>query len=139
MLAAGVLAAGVLSDEVVRERRLSLLRERLDEAVGEMGSSGLAMAGSVLMRTPLSFALRRRARSLCSLKRSASVYAGGLEAVSGGEGRVLCIRVHQVAEERAGAGCGASEAGTMGLRALCRVSKLAIGGMRGCKWRRRAK
>jgi hypothetical protein len=66
-LAEGVLAAGVLRDEVVSDRVLSLLRERLDDE-GEMGRPGCAMAGSVLMRTPLSFALRRRARSLCSLK-----------------------------------------------------------------------
>ena len=67
VLAEGVLAAGVLRDEVVTDRVLSLLRERLDDE-GEMGTPAVAMAGSVLMRTPLSFALRRRARSLCSLK-----------------------------------------------------------------------
>ena len=38
-----------------------------------MGSSTSAMFGSVLIRTPLSFALRRRARSLCSLKKLAFV------------------------------------------------------------------
>ena len=68
VLAEGVLAAGVLRDEVVTDRVLSLLRERLDDDEGEMGTPAVAMAGSVLMRTPLSFALRRRARSLCSLK-----------------------------------------------------------------------
>lgn len=64
----GVFAAGVLSDELVPERVLSLLRERLDDD-GDSGSCAEAMvSGSVLMRPPLSFALRLRARSLCSLK-----------------------------------------------------------------------
>jgi hypothetical protein len=35
----GVFAAGVLSDELVADRVLSLLRERLDEE-GEMGTAG---------------------------------------------------------------------------------------------------
>lgn len=66
----GVFAAGVLSDEAVPDRVLSLLRERLDE-VGDSGACAEAMfSGSVLTRLPLSFALRLRARSLCSLKKS---------------------------------------------------------------------
>ena len=65
----GVLAAGVLKDEAVPDRVLSLLRERLDDE-GEGGTGAEAMvSGSVLMRLPLSFALRLRARSLCSLKK----------------------------------------------------------------------
>jgi hypothetical protein len=67
-VAMGVLAAGVLKEEVP-DRVLSLLRERLDD-VGEMEScAGAMLSGSVLRRTPLSFALRLRARSLCSLKK----------------------------------------------------------------------
>jgi hypothetical protein len=64
----GVFVAGVLSDELVWV--LSLLRERLDED-GEGGTGTDAMApvlGSVLVRTPVSFAFRLRARSLCSVK-----------------------------------------------------------------------
>jgi hypothetical protein len=65
---AGVLAAGVFSDEVVPDCSLSLLRERLDD-VGEGGTPAEAiLSGPVLMRPPLSFALRLKARSLCSLK-----------------------------------------------------------------------
>lgn len=66
-VATGVLAAGVLKEEVP-DRVLSLLRERLDD-VGDIEScAGAMVSGSVLM-TPLSFALRLRARSLCSLKK----------------------------------------------------------------------
>jgi hypothetical protein len=65
----GVFAAGVFSDELVPDCALSLLRERLDDA-GDIGICAEAMvSGSVLMRPPLSFALRLRARSLCSLKK----------------------------------------------------------------------
>jgi hypothetical protein len=66
----GVLfAAGVLSDELVAERVLSLLRERLDD-VGDSGTCADAMgAASVLIRPPLTLTLRLRARSLCSLKK----------------------------------------------------------------------
>jgi hypothetical protein len=67
-VAAGVLAAGVLSDEVVPDWTLSLLRERFDD-VGDGGTSAEAIvSGPVLIRPPLSFALRLKARSLCSLK-----------------------------------------------------------------------
>jgi hypothetical protein len=65
---AGVLAAGVFSDEVVPDCSLSLLRERLDD-VGDGGTPAEAiLSGPVLIRPPLSFALRLKARSLCSLK-----------------------------------------------------------------------
>jgi hypothetical protein len=65
----GVLAAGVLRDELVPDRVLSLLRERLDE-VGDGGTGAEAMvSGSDLISPPLSFALRLRARSLCSVKK----------------------------------------------------------------------
>lgn len=78
----GVFAAGVLRDEFVAELALSLLRERLDEE-GD-GSSIDAMVGSVRMKTPGSFALRLKARSLCSLKDSRSV----LGAADEGSGRL---------------------------------------------------
>lgn len=78
----GVFAAGVLRDEFVAECALSLLRERLDED-GD-GSSIDAMAGSVRMKTPGSFALRLRARSLCSLK----VLRTDLGAADEGSGRL---------------------------------------------------
>lgn len=65
--------AGVWSDEFVPERALSLLRERFDdEGEGGTGAEAEAMmsvAGSCLVRTPVSLALRLRARSLCSLKK----------------------------------------------------------------------
>jgi hypothetical protein len=83
VLAEGVLAAGVLRDEVAADRVLSLLRERLEDE-GEMGTPGWAMAGSVLIRTPLSFALRRRARSLCSLKKLLLVSGRGSGPGNGG-------------------------------------------------------
>jgi hypothetical protein len=86
VLAEGVLAAGVLRDEVVTDRVLSLLRERLDDE-GEMGTPAVAMAGSVLTRTPLSFALRRRARSLCSLKKFAVMWWDDSGSGNGGTGK----------------------------------------------------
>jgi hypothetical protein len=65
---AGVLAAGVFSDDVVPDCTLSLLRERLDD-VGDGGTPAEAiLSGLNLIRPPLSFALRLKARSLCSLK-----------------------------------------------------------------------
>jgi hypothetical protein len=66
-VATGVFFVGVLEDELGVDWLLSLLRERLDE-LGEIGSLS-SMFGSARMKTPLSFALRRRARSLCSLKK----------------------------------------------------------------------
>lgn len=74
MLIAGVLkdsAVGVLREEQVADRVLSLLRERFDEA-GETGIEQGAdmvpvLTGSVLSKLPLSFALRLSARSLCSV------------------------------------------------------------------------
>jgi hypothetical protein len=42
----GVLAAGVLSDELVADRALSLLRERLDDE-GEMGTAGYKCCGTM--------------------------------------------------------------------------------------------
>ena len=69
VLTDGVMAAGVFREELVPERALSLLRERLDDE-GEGGICGEAMvSGSLLVRTPVNFALRLRARSLCSLKK----------------------------------------------------------------------
>lgn len=71
VLTDGVFMAGVLSDEFVPELALSLLRERLDDD-GEGGTGTDAMVpalGSVLVRTPVSFAFRLRARSFCSLTR----------------------------------------------------------------------
>ena len=92
MLAAGVMkgvfAAGVLSDELVADRVLSLLRERLDDE-GEMGTAGCAISAEfVLIRTPLSFALRRRARSLCSLKKLLLFSRSGSGPGSGGTRKV---------------------------------------------------
>lgn len=76
----GVLPAGVLREEVVPDCALSLLRERLDD-VGDIGICAEAMvSGSVLIRPPLGFVLRLRARSLYSLKK----LAGVLGAASGG-------------------------------------------------------
>lgn len=72
----GVCAAGVLSEEEVGvDRVLSRLRERLDDE-GEIGTPACAMSGSVLIRTPFGFALRLRARSLCSLKKLLSILRG---------------------------------------------------------------
>lgn len=66
----GVLAAGVLMDEAAaeEERALSLLRERFEDE-GEAGTASGAddMVVSAL-GPPLTLALRRKARSLCSLK-----------------------------------------------------------------------
>lgn len=87
-VAAGVLAVGVLRNEAVAERVLSLLRERLDD-VGDSGACAEAMVlGSVLVliRPPLSLALRRRARSFCSVKklgRAAGRLSGGGGGVAG--------------------------------------------------------
>lgn len=82
MLTAGVLrvvvaGGGVPSEGWVVEEVLSLLRERLDE-VGETGAElGADMtavrAEAVPRRRPLSFALRLRARNLCSVKALVSV------------------------------------------------------------------
>lgn len=61
----GVFAAGVFRVELVPDR--VLLRERLDED-GDTGTLAEAIEStSVLMKPPLSFALSRRARNLCSL------------------------------------------------------------------------
>jgi hypothetical protein len=80
---AGVLAAGVLSDDVVPDCALSLLRERLDD-VGDGGIPAEAiLSGSVLIRPPLSFALRLKARSLCSLKKLSWSSGGGCSGVRG--------------------------------------------------------
>lgn len=80
----GVFAAGVLRDELVPDRALSLLRERLDDD-GDSGTCAEAMvSGSVLMRPPLSFALRLRARSLCSLKKLRLLSRGDSGGGSGG-------------------------------------------------------
>lgn len=68
----GVFAAGVLREELVTDRVLSLLRERLDDD-GDIGTPAGVMSGSVRIRTPLTFALRLKARSLCSLKALLSV------------------------------------------------------------------
>lgn len=68
----GVFAAGVCKDELVADRVLSLLRERLDDD-GDSGIPAEAISGSFRVRTPGSFALRLRARSLCSLKKLLSV------------------------------------------------------------------
>jgi hypothetical protein len=62
---------GVLSaDELVAERVLSLLRERLED-VGDSGTCAEAIdaASSGLIKPPLTLTLRLRARSLCSLKK----------------------------------------------------------------------
>lgn len=68
VLTAGV-TMGVLSEELVADAALSLLRERLDEE-GDMGLPVCcAISESVLRNAPLSLALRLRARSLCSLKK----------------------------------------------------------------------
>jgi hypothetical protein len=81
---AGVLAAGVLSDDVMLDCTLSLLRERLDD-VGEGGIPAEAiLSGSVLIRPPLSFALRLKARSLCSLKELRWSSESGCSGVRGG-------------------------------------------------------
>jgi hypothetical protein len=81
----GVWAAGVCSDEGAPDGVLSLLRERLDD-VGEGGICTAAMvSGSVLVRPPLSFALRLRARSLCSVKKRL-VLLGSASASGGGRG-----------------------------------------------------
>lgn len=71
-LALGVRKCGVWIVEVVAaERELSLLRERFEEA-GDAGTErldGVADMSSVsVLRPPLRRALRRSARSLCSLK-----------------------------------------------------------------------
>lgn len=82
----GVLAEGVWKEEVAAERVLSLLRERFEDE-GEAGTARGAddiVSGSVL-RAALILALRRRARSLCSLKVFLS--APGEAAGSGRGGR----------------------------------------------------
>jgi hypothetical protein len=63
---------GVLIVEVVAaERELSLLRERLEDE-GDAGTERLDGAADMVsvsvLRPPLRWALRRSARSLCSLK-----------------------------------------------------------------------
>jgi hypothetical protein len=58
----GVGMAGVLSDEPL----LSLLRERFDD-VGE-GTAAMAASAWSVVRVLVSLALRRRARSLCSVE-----------------------------------------------------------------------
>ena len=80
VLIAGVLkdsTVGMLREEQVADRVLSLLRERFDEA-GETGNElgadmMLVLTGSVLRKPPLSFALRLSARSLCSVNAFQSV------------------------------------------------------------------
>ncbi len=73
----GVLAAGVLREEFVVERVLSLLRERFDDD-GDAGSPADAMSTSVRRKTPGNLALRPKARSLCSLKDLRSVARNAL-------------------------------------------------------------
>ena len=72
VLTAGVLAVGALREAYVADSALSLLRERFDEAGDtgtELGADMMPVtAGSVLRSPPLSFALRLKARSLCSVK-----------------------------------------------------------------------
>lgn len=65
----GVLAAGVLMEDVAADRVLSLLRERFEDE-GEAGTASGAedMFSVSVLRPPLTLALRRSARSLCSLK-----------------------------------------------------------------------
>lgn len=83
-VAMGVCAAGVLRDELVTDRALSLLRERLDDD-GDIGIPAGAMSGgSVRIWTPLTFALRLKARSLCSLKALLSLSGNVSELGRGG-------------------------------------------------------
>ena len=73
----GVLAEGVLRDEFVPERALSLLRERFEDE-GEAGNPTDVMSTSVRRKTPGNLALRPKARSLCSLKDLLSVSRNAL-------------------------------------------------------------
>lgn len=93
----GALAEGVKQgvwsrEEVAVERALSLLRERLDEE-GDGGTCnefcGCDMLASVLT-PPMSLALRRRARSLCSLK---SLRSAPGEAAGSGKGGTTKLEV----------------------------------------------
>ena len=72
-----VFAVGALREAYVADSVLSLLRERFDEAGDtgtELGADMMPVtAGSVLRRPPLSFALRLKARSLCSVKERLSI------------------------------------------------------------------
>jgi hypothetical protein len=82
----GVFAAGVLREELVPDCVLSLLRERLDDD-GDGGTCAEAiLSGSVLIRPPLIFALRLRARSLCSLKKLLFAAGSGSGGGRGGRG-----------------------------------------------------
>jgi hypothetical protein len=69
-LTEGVIPGVLSDDELVAERALSLLRERLED-VGEMGTCADAIdaVSSGLIKPPLTLTLRLRARSLCSLKK----------------------------------------------------------------------
>jgi hypothetical protein len=117
---AGVLAAGVLSDDVMLDCTLSLLRERLDD-VGEGGIPAEAiLSGSVLIRPPLSFALRLKARSLCSLKELRWSSESGCSGVRGGGHETLTTDWRQ-AGERLRAGSGVHHVAAIGSSAvICR-------------------
>jgi hypothetical protein len=117
-VAAGVLAAGVFSDEVVPDCSLSLLRERLDD-VGDGGTPAEAiLSGLVLIRPPLSFALRLKARSLCSLK---SVCGRWGAVVVGVEGDSKARDGLAIGGRRLRAGCGVHSDEMIGSStAICR-------------------
>lgn len=88
----GALAEGVrkgaLRVDVAADRVLSLLRERFEDE-GEGGTASWAEAMSTSVFIPgLVLALRRRARSLCSLKVGLS--APGKAAASGRGGTTKC-------------------------------------------------
>lgn len=76
-LAEGVWKGVLLIDEVAAERELSLLRERLEDegeagtarGAGEGNDMAEALCSDSVLRPVLPLALRRRARSLCSLNK----------------------------------------------------------------------
>ena len=91
----GVLAFGVGVKEVAAERVLSLLRDRFDDE-GDAGmASPSAMAPVAMSRPPLSLALRRSARSLCSLNvflpQSVAESASGRGGTTKLEGEILNV------------------------------------------------
>jgi hypothetical protein len=81
---AGVLADGVFVKRVAADRVLSLLRERFDDEGDAGTTSGAAMPPAAVSRPPLSLALRRSARSLCSL--NVFLPTSGAEVSSGSGG-----------------------------------------------------